>query len=249
MATIDFATLGQTKLAPVINGAISGGNINAEFLWSQGPAAFFVIRRPGCELCREDAKEISDRFAAGEFTGVHLFGIIKEVAPIVGATTDEELGVGEFQYEYFNQSPVFIDKEKQFYAYLGNKSVLTQKWLTWNPFKLYSAYGALKARLLGKNIKGNLKGEGLLKGGFLIIHPTRGVIYRHEESTGDGLPYNEIVVALKNAMNPPAESTSIFSFGQSKTTPAASTTPATVMDSTDSSPNAKKCTSESCRLP
>ena len=257
MATVDFAALGKTKLAPVIHGEIAGSFIDAEFLWSQGPAAFFVIRRAGCELCREDALEISNMFAKSKLKGIHLFGIIKEVAPIVGALTDEELGVNEFQYEYFNQYPVFIDKEKKFYAYFGNKSVLDQKWFTWNPFKLFSAYGALKARLLGKNIKGNLKGEGLLKGGFLIVHPTRGVVYRHEEVTGDEMPYVEIFAALKAAVKPPPERKSIFWFRQSKPDSSSERTTATTVEEEEEpdefvpreSLSNVRCPSVACSLP
>jgi len=51
-----------------------------------------------------------------------------------------------------------------------------------------------------------MNGEGLLKGGFLIICPTRGVVYKHEESTGSEMPYDEIGEAL-NALTA-SESTS-----------------------------------------
>ncbi len=115
-----------------------------------------------------------------------------------GAETDEILGVGEFQKKYFDNKPLFMDAELKFYSYLGNKSLLSQPLHSWNPFTLYSDYKTLKNRLDSKKVDGNLKGEGLLKGGLLIVHPTLGVVYRHEESTGSCMPYDEIGDVLRN---------------------------------------------------
>jgi len=100
-------------------------------------------------LCREDALEISSRFKSGEFKGAKLYGIIKEVAPVVGtaskkgAATDKELGVGSFQTKYFLDNPVYMDTEKVFYSFMGDKSLLAQPLHTWNPFQLYSDYNKL----------------------------------------------------------------------------------------------------------
>jgi len=92
-----------------------------------------------------------------------------------------------------------LDSKKDFYAYLGNKSLLSQPLRSWNPFTIYSDYTALTNRLKAKAVDGNLKGEGLLKGGVLVVHPTRGVIYRHEENTGSEMPYDEIIAAFMDA--------------------------------------------------
>ena len=78
-----------------------------------------------------------------------LFGIIKEVAPIKGVATDEELGVEEFQSKYFGGHPVYLDTDKIFYALLGNRGLLSQPWSSWNPFNWYASFKALKARLQG----------------------------------------------------------------------------------------------------
>lgn len=143
-------------------------------------------------MCREDAFELSSRFSAGDFRGAKLVGIIKEVAPVGKVKTDAELGVGEFQKKYFNNNPVFIDEEKLFYSFLGNKSLLSQPLHSWNPFTLYSDFKKLNERTKSKGVEGNLAGEGLLKGGLLIITPQSGLVYRHEEVTGSCMPYDEI---------------------------------------------------------
>lgn len=92
-----------------------------------------------------------------------------------------------------------MDSKKEFYSYLGNKSLLGQPLSSWNPFKLYSDFTALSARLKAKEVSGNLKGEGLLKGGIIITHPTRGVVYTHQEMTGSEMPYDEIIAAYAEA--------------------------------------------------
>ena len=127
-----------------------------------------------------------------------MIGIIKEVAPVKGAETDEILGVGEFQSKYFHNHPLYMDAERNFYAFLGNKSLLSQPLHSWNPFRLYSDFQSLNQRLKEKNVEGNLKGEGLLKGGLLIISPKDGIVFRHEEATGSCMPYDEIGSALKS---------------------------------------------------
>lgn len=144
---------------------------------------------------------MSSRFLSGEYSGARLVGIIKEVAPVKGAETDEELGVAEFQEKYFHNFPVYIDQERSFYSFMGNNNLLFQKLHTWNPFQLYSDYKFLKTRLDTKELSGNLAGEGLLKGGLLIISPKLGICYRHEENTGSEMPYKEIGNKLKEIVN------------------------------------------------
>ena len=87
--------------------------------------------------------------ASQVFLRPRLFGIIKEVAPIKGVDTDEELGVAEFQSKYFGDYPVYLDADKMFYALLGNRGLLSQSWSSWNPFNWYASFKALKARLQG----------------------------------------------------------------------------------------------------
>lgn len=141
--------------------------------------------------------ELSSRLHEGGYAqDMNIVGIIKEVAPVKGAATDEELGVGEFQSNYFRNYPLYLDEEKLFYSFLGDKNLLGQKLHSWNPFTLYNDFKAMNNRLNQKGIAGNLKGEGLLKGGMLLITPEQGVVYRHEEQTGSEMPYDEIMAAV-----------------------------------------------------
>lgn len=129
--------------------------------------------------------ELSSRFGKGFENNINLFGVIKEVG------VDDE-GLADFENKYFNHNDLFLDAEKGFYAALGNKSLTNQRLHSWNPFTLYSDFNKLMGRMKDKGIEGNLKGEGLLKGGLYIVSPTAGVVYEHKEQSGTPMPYEEI---------------------------------------------------------
>jgi hypothetical protein len=131
-------------------------------------------------------------------SNVNLIGIIKEVAPIKNIQTDKELGVQDFQENYFLNFPVYIDSDHIFYQSLGNKSILSQKISTWNPFQLYKDFKTLNHRLNSKNISGNLVGEGLVKGGIIVVSKSKGIIATFPEQTGHVLPLKDIEEAIKN---------------------------------------------------
>jgi hypothetical protein len=117
----------------------------------------------------------------------NLYAIIKN-----GADVADSAGVNEFQSKYFNNNPVYMDLKDDFYKALGSKTLLSQPLRSWNPFTLYSDFKALGKRLSEKKTEGNLIGEGLVKGGLLVVTVDGGVIYQHDEETGSAMPYQEI---------------------------------------------------------
>lgn len=138
-------------------------------------------------MCREEAqallKMMQEVWASEpKLTKVPLVGIIKEVAPTGKVKTDSELGVGDFQRDFFPDVPVYLDEEKVFYTALGNRKIGLP---TWNPFKLWSGYQKLAARLKGKDIEGNMVGEGITLGGVLVIGAGQGgIVHEYLEKTG-----------------------------------------------------------------
>ena len=129
-----------------------------------------------------------------------MVAIIKEVAPISGYKTDAQLGVGEFQSDYWNGLPVYMDSERKFFTDLmGDKRLgLGSLFYTWNPLKMYSDFGALKDRMKKKNIKGNLAGEGTIKGGVALVQRATGaVLYQEFEETGAEPNYDQIAIEIE----------------------------------------------------
>ncbi len=127
-------------------------------------------------LCREEGLDLTRLQQSGKIFNSQMVGIIKEVAPVKGALTDQELGVDEFNQRYFPYQ-LYRNPGLEFYEALGKRSLLRQVFTT-NPFKLYSNYQEMKQRLKGRGLKGNLVGEGLTLGGVLVITPTDGIIYQ-----------------------------------------------------------------------
>jgi hypothetical protein len=155
-------------------------------------AVCFVVRRPGCYLCREEGRALSQLAIAQDslLEGFGLFGVVKETG------VDDE-GLTEFYSNYFTY-PLYRDVELSFYKALGNRK-LTIPW--WNPWKLVQGIFAVREmnrRLTEKNISGNLAGEGFLKGGLIIFGKDGTPRYAYEEETGSELPVDDIKAALKS---------------------------------------------------
>ena len=203
----DIVKLAVINLIPVMHGAIAGPAIEAGSLWENAPVAILVIRRPGCPLCRLDARDLSSLFAS-EFRNIRLIGIIKQIAPIPGAATDDDLGVETFQTKFFGGNQLFLDTERKFYEFFGNKNVLNQPLRSYNPCTLYSDTSHLLHRLEQHKIDDyNWIGEAYVQGGFLVVDPNGGVIFKHEEQTGWSMPVEDISQILmklsyKYTLNP-----------------------------------------------
>ena len=128
--------------------------------------------------------------------------MIKEVAPAVNAKTDAELGVQEFQNEYF-PFPLWLDEEQGFYKALGNRQITKDLEGTWNPFKFFEGLKAIGVRLQEKNVKGVAGGNGLVLGGIIVINPSakddEAIVYTYPEATGKEIPEDDIIDAVKAA--------------------------------------------------
>ena len=85
-----------------------------------------------------------------------------------------------------------MDINDDFYKAMGSKSLLSQPLRSWNPFNWYSDITSLGKRLAEKKTEGNFIGEGLIKGGLIVVTADGGVIYQHDEETGNAMPYLEI---------------------------------------------------------
>lgn len=84
--------------------ATAGEPFPARNLWGQQPAVIFVVRRPGCALCREHALDLSNKQQDFAAKGVKLVGVVHE-----------KLGVEEFSSEFFKNGEVYFDEEKAFF--------------------------------------------------------------------------------------------------------------------------------------
>lgn len=99
-------------------------------------------------------------------------------------------GIRIFQERYF-PFPLYEDKRKIFYSKLGNRKIFQN--IEWNFFKALNVMSRLRKRLRMKgDIAGNFRGEGLLQGGVVLFSRKDGVVYQHNECTGEEIPIEEI---------------------------------------------------------
>ena len=119
--------------------------------------------------------------------GFGLFGVVKETG------VDDE-GLVDFHTKSFPK-PLYRDDGLTFYNdfFNGRKIGLS----TFNPFKLYSGYKKMTARLSEKGLEGNLKGEGMVQGGIIIFGNDGKAKFAYEEETGSPLPIDDIVNAIE----------------------------------------------------
>eukprot|EP01039_Chlorochromonas_danica_P005622 gene5622-6196_t len=82
-ATVWKLALSTIELKSVTAGQLTPDRapIQAGSLWAERPALVYVVRRPGCVLCREDAQELTSRIKAGQYDNdINVVGVIQEYA-------------------------------------------------------------------------------------------------------------------------------------------------------------------------
>ncbi|RIA90415.1 hypothetical protein C1645_769977 [Glomus cerebriforme] len=160
----------------------------ASNIWQSGPALIFVVRRPGCQLCREDAVRISSQrdLIFGKM-GLNMVAIVHEIL-------DNE--VEEFN-EGFWKGTVYFDKEKAFYNSLGGGKLQYAGFVS---FIKPSVWSNIR-RNYKTGVTGNFKGDGSVLGGLYIIKSdTEGVVYQYREKVwGDQAPLKQVLKACEQA--------------------------------------------------
>lgn len=105
----------------------------------------------------------------------------------------DDPGLTEFQSDFFPY-PLYRDEEITFYTALGMRKM---KAASWNPYKIFRGIRNVMKRLKGKNISGNMTGEGLVQGGIIIFDKSGKARYAYREETGFEVPVDDIVAAVK----------------------------------------------------
>jgi len=143
-------------------------------------------------LCREDGLDLHELVAQNKavFDGISLFGVIKEI------NVDDE-GLYEFQSKYFPHD-LYLDKDLAFYKALGDRKLRIPLGSLLNPFRAYGYMKEMNKRLKSKKVEGNLKGEGIKQGGVIIFDDKGNVKYAYLEETGNEMPINDILSAVKD---------------------------------------------------
>jgi hypothetical protein len=121
-----------------------------------------------------------------------FFGIIKEVGVDDG-------GLAEFSASYYPGRQLYLDEALDFYHLLGDGTVRKMSLLRTllSPIKLYRSIKEIGRRHSEKGIEQNMKGEGLVQGGVVVFDSEAKPRYVYQEKTGDELPTEEILTAMR----------------------------------------------------
>jgi len=145
-------------------------------------------------FCREHGRQLSDlakstgdKDNAELMKGFQLFGVVKEIGV-------DDKGLSEFYNDHYTY-PLYKDDALTFYNDFFNKRKLG--FTTYNPLKLYSGFKTMTKRVKKKGLKGNMVGEGFVKGGVVIFDKGGKAVYAYEEETFTELVVDDIVAALK----------------------------------------------------
>lgn len=146
----------------------------------------FVIRRPGCKLCREQALYLRYLFENHPdlVEGFNLIGTVKEFCGDLES-------MNEFHENYF-PFPLYQDEKMTMYHALGSRRVSLSATL-----QLFNPFSDVSKRLRKSNISGNFVGEGFIQGGVIIFDKDGEPAFKYEEETGLELPIDDIVSALE----------------------------------------------------
>ena len=142
----------------------------------------FAVRRPGCVLCREHGKQLSNLSS----TQIAVLGVVKEIGV-------DDAGLQEFHRNYFNSWPIYLDEEMQLYKAMGNRSILKVKTL----FQMITGMRKLSRRMSQKGIGGNMVGEGTIQGGILIFDAKGDLVHVQPETIMNEINMIEIAQVLE----------------------------------------------------
>mmetsp|Transcript_22496 Transcript_22496/g.32919 ORF Transcript_22496/g.32919 Transcript_22496/m.32919 type:complete len:131 (+) Transcript_22496:398-790(+) len=126
-----------------------------------------------------------------------MWGVVKETG------VDDE-GLVDFYSNSFSY-PLYRDEDLVFYNdfFGGSKLGLT----TYNPLRLYRGYKRMNERLNEKGLEGNLKGEGIVQGGIIIIGKDGRAKFAYREETGKEVPLDDILAAIRSVKQGDGDST------------------------------------------
>lgn len=205
-----MSVLPYVGLTPVPREEIFLQSVPILDLVRDAPAVFLLVRRPGCNMCREAASDLAAMKANFARMGVRLFAVVHE-----------RKGVNGFA-QFFRGDGIFLDERKDMFTrVLGGhtKSLLSA---------LFGNAMANSDRASSRGFKGDNKGTYDLMGGLVVIGAgATGVTYLfNEKEFGDHAPIGDVLAAASRvgrgaAVAPsPYASLSPRSYAKPQTMPA-----------------------------
>jgi hypothetical protein len=134
-------------------------------------------------MCREEALVLQETILPlCHALDIGVYGVVKET-----------LGQPEFSEKYW-KAPLFLDEKRSFYAALNGGTEKKAGLMSLFSSDVRKNYARAKNKA-----EGNMRGEGTILGGLLIVSKEKGVVYSYAEKTfGDHAPIQEVATALQS---------------------------------------------------
>lgn len=179
------------KDAPLV-GLTAKNKLTGSELWKDKPMVIMVVRRPGCNLCRAQAKQLGD-----------LRSQLHELGVGLAAVSHQENSAQDFVNLYFGkaedqQDSLYIDSTKAFYKALGQGKIRTKGLLGLFSGKFWSNNS--EANTMGTS--GNLSGDYSHLGGVMLVGKgEEGVLWSFQEvEFGDKAPVQSLLRACRKSV-------------------------------------------------
>jgi hypothetical protein len=169
-----------------------GKPVAASSLWSDGrPLVIYLLRRPGCILCRATAQKLwREAEAITQAAGGGQNRLVCVAHEWLPAEIDA------FRQGFW-PGPVFKDDAKALFAALGDGTVRRASMLSLiNPFsRMWSHAKEAKKTVTDSN----LKGDGLTLGGVMVVVGGKPVWRFQERQFGDAPSAEDVLAAVREA--------------------------------------------------
>lgn len=160
------------------------GEVLSSELWQHQPAFIYLVRRPGCQFCREFALRLEqERSLLVDRLGVEMYAVVHEEK-------------GSAAYKSYFGGPILMDTDKAFFKALGGGKL---RWGSlWKFFSKKFLQNYRRNKQVG--VKSDFDGgEGRLLGGILIVSK-KGVVWEFKEMVfGDQPSLEDVAKACAKA--------------------------------------------------
>lgn len=180
-----MVSLGTYKNISVTDARDPLNSIQLHSIWETKPTLFLFFRRLGCALCRSYAKQIEGHRQKFESLGVQVVAMSFEAFG-EGSDSDRSFEAGGFWL-----GPMYVIDKRVYEKLFGRKG------LTNSFFGLLDMDKEAMATAKSAGIQGNLRGDGFVLGGQILVNTNGEVIFEHKQKRyGDDATVEQLLAAI-----------------------------------------------------
>jgi hypothetical protein len=187
-----MVSLGTYKNIPVTDARDPNKSIKLQSLWETKPTLFLFFRRLGCALCRSYAKQMDSHRQSLEALTLENRNLqvvaMSFEAFGEGSDSDRSFEAGEFW-----TGPIYVIEKRVYEKLFGRKGFMN------GFFGVLDMNKEAVAAAKSAGIEGNLRGDGFVLGGQILVDTNGEVVFEHKQKRyGDDATVHEIKSAIQD---------------------------------------------------